>query len=111
MKNKRAMTKSPLAVAQVALRVAQKALPTYASPYSKKEFTQPQLLAMLVLRQFFQTDYRGMVQYLTDWTDLQNVLQLRKIPHFTTLQKAEQRLIKKGLLTASNNAFSSGLDG
>jgi hypothetical protein len=110
MKNKRAMTKSPLALAQVALKVAQKALPTYASPFSKKEFTQPQLFAMLVLRQFFRTDYRGMVQYLADWTDLQEVLHLQKIPHFTTLQKAEQRLIKKGLLPASNAVFSGWLD-
>ena len=105
------MTKSPLALAQVAFKIAQKALPTYASPFSKKEFTQPQLFAMLVLRQFFQTDYRGMVQYLTDWTDLQKVLHLRKVPHFTTLQKAEQRLIKKGLLTASSNVFSGWRDG
>jgi hypothetical protein len=93
------------------LKIAQKELPTYASsPFSKKEITQPQLFALLVFRQFSQNDYRGMVHYLTDWTDLQNMLHLRKIPHFTTLQKTEQRLVKKGLLTVCNAIFSGWRD-
>jgi isochorismate hydrolase len=41
--------------------------------------------------------YRGVVQLLKDLSDLREVLELKKIPHFTTVQKAEQRLLKKGL--------------
>ena len=84
-------------------------LPLYASRFSKKDFTQPQLFAMLVLRQFFKTDYRGIVQMLQDLSDLPRVLRLKKIPHYSTLCYAEKRLLKKGLLIASNLPFSDGL--
>jgi hypothetical protein len=95
------MTKSPVAVAREALQVAEAGLPLYASKFSKKDFTQPQLFAMLVLRQFFKTDYRGIVQMLRDLSDLRRTLRLKKIPHFSTLCYAEQRLLKKGLLSRS----------
>lgn len=101
------MTKSPKALAKTALTIAQKALPTYSASRSRHDFTQPQLFAILVLRQFFQTDYRGIVQLLEDFTDLQKTLKLSKIPHFTTLQKAQQRLLKKGLITDCLQRFSN----
>ena len=95
----RAMTKSPVAVACEALGVGRKGLPPYSSPFSKKDFTQPQLFAILVLRQFFKTDYRGVVEMLHDFSDLRTVLELKKVPHYSTLCYAEKRLLKKGLLT------------
>ncbi len=97
----RSMTKSPVAVAREALRAGEAGLSLYASRFSKKDFTQPQLFAMLVLRQFFKTDYRGIVQMLRDLSDLRRVLRLKKIPHYSTLCYAEQRLLKKGLLRGS----------
>ncbi|HUW58511.1 MAG TPA: transposase [Planctomycetota bacterium] len=97
----RSMTKSPVAVAREALQVGEAGLPLYASRFSKKDFTQPQLFAMLVLRQFFKTDYRGIVQMLHDLSDLRRVLRLKKVPHYSTLCYAEQRLLKKGLFSRS----------
>jgi hypothetical protein len=91
------MTKSPVALAREALAVAQGALPQYSSVRSRHDFSLPQLFAVLVLREFFQTDYRGMVQLLADFSDLREVLGLKKVPHFTTLQKAKQRIEKRGL--------------
>ena len=99
MKATRVMTKSPVALAWEALRVAQKALPGYSHRFSPKTFTQAQLFAILVLRQFFKTDYRGVVQLLQDFADLRQVLGLKKVPHYSTLCYAEQRLGKKGLWT------------
>lgn len=93
------MTKSPVALAREALRVAGKALPMYSSHYSRKDFTQHQLFAVLALRQFFRTDYRGIIQMLEDFPDLRKVLKLKKTPHYSTLCYAEERLLKKGLLT------------
>ena len=58
------MTKSPRAVAQEALRLAQEALPAYSSKYSRKDFTQHQLFAVLALKTFLKTDYRGVVTFL-----------------------------------------------
>jgi hypothetical protein len=101
------MTKSPVALGKEALAVAQEALPAYSSRFSRKDFTQPQLFAILVLRQFFKTDYRGIVQMVRDFADLRAALDLKKVPHYSTLCYAEQRLVKKGLLTGSWPSSSS----
>ena len=49
-----------------ALAVGQRTLPAYAHRYSPKTFTQPQLLAYLVLMHFHKTDYRGVAAILKD---------------------------------------------
>jgi hypothetical protein len=56
------------------------------------------LFAVLALRQFLKTDYRGVIQMLKDFSDLRKVLDLKNVPHYSTLCYAEKRLIKKGLL-------------
>jgi hypothetical protein len=87
-------TKSPRKVLQAALRVAQEALPAYSHRYSPKKFTQPQLFACLVLKEFHRTDYRGIVGILDDSPDLQKTIGLNTVPHFTTLQKAARRVLR-----------------
>jgi hypothetical protein len=104
----RSMTKSPTALAREALKAAQSALPKYSSSFSRKDFTQHQLFALLVLRHFFKTDYRGVVQLVTELSDLRRALGLKKVPHYSCLWYAEQRLLKKGLLTNCSPPFSSG---
>ena len=86
-------SKSPLRVAEQALAVGTNAFPLYAHRYSPKLYTQPQLFACLVLKTFFKTDYRGIAQQLRDLSDLRRTLHLQRVPHFTTLQKAAQRLL------------------
>ena len=86
-------TKSPRAVALEALAVGEAALPLYSHPCSPKKFTQPQLFACLVLKAFFKTDYRGVAAILADCADLAAALGLKCVPHFTTLQKACERLL------------------
>ena len=104
----RSMTKSPLALTREALEVAKRSLPIYSSRYSRKDFTQHQLFAILTLRQFFKTDYRGVVQLLRDFSDLRRTLKLKKLPHYSTLCYAEKRLLKKGLLRPCSGPSSSG---
>ena len=89
------MTKSPRAVAKEALRLAAEALPAYSSKYSRKDYTRHQHLAILALKQFLKTDYRGVVAHLADWSDLRAELGLAKVPHHTTLQKVAAGLKKK----------------
>jgi hypothetical protein len=48
----------------------------------------------LVLKTFLRTDYRGICEFLQDWQELRDTLGLTKVPHFTTLQKASQRLLR-----------------
>ncbi|MCG8450368.1 MAG: IS5 family transposase [Pirellulales bacterium] len=86
-------SKSPRAVVLTALATARRSLPAYAHRYSPKVFTQHQLFACLVLKNFLKTDYRGVVEHLDDHPALVEVLELTRIPHYTTLQKAAQRLL------------------
>jgi Transposase DDE domain len=89
------LSKSPVRVAIQALVVGDKRLPLYAHKFSPKRYTQPQLFACLVLKTFFKADYRGITHLLQDHSDLRCVLRLRQVPHFTTLQKASRRLLRK----------------
>jgi hypothetical protein len=90
-------SKSPQDVAREAIAAGTAALSPYSHKFSPKTFTQPQLLACLVLRKFFKTDYRGIVAILKDHSDLRQVLDLKRVPHFTTLQKASCRLLETTL--------------
>ena len=97
------MTKSPRAVAREALRLAGEALPAYSSKYSRKDFTQHQLFALLALKTFFKTDYRGTVQLLEDFAELREDLGLTVVPHYSTLCYAAGRLLKKGSSSCSSS--------
>jgi hypothetical protein len=95
MKTPRPNTKSPVALARAALAEAQTTLPSYASKYSRKDFTQHQLYAILALRSFFHTDFRGVEQLLRDWTDLRDALRLKRVPDHSTIHRAANRLAGK----------------
>lgn len=100
------MTKSPRAVAQEALRLAQETLPPYSSVRSRKDFTQHQLFAILSLKTFLKVDYRGVVAFLADFAELRDDLALKKVPHFSTLSYAEGRLLKGGSSSTSSKGPS-----
>jgi len=48
-----------------------------------------------VLKDFEKKDYRGVRQLLLDCSDLREVIGLKTVPHYTTLQKASRRLLKQ----------------
>lgn len=86
------MGKSPKRVLRTAYAVARDALPAYSHRCSPKKFTQHQLFAGLVLKEFLKTDYRGVCQTLADCADLRDAIELTVVPHWTTRQKAADRL-------------------
>jgi hypothetical protein len=98
------MTKSPRRVAQEALRLARETLPLYSSRFSRKDFTQHQLFALLALKTFHKTDYRGIVEIVADSSDLRRDLGLNRLRHYSTLAYAEQRLLKRGTSPSSSTA-------
>src|SRR5215211_8676362 len=104
MKPHTPMTKSPRAVAREALRLAQEALPAYSAVRSRKDYTQHQLFAILALKTFLKTDYRGVAQFLADFAELRDDLGLAKVPNYSTLCYAEQRLLKRGTSSSSSCA-------
>lgn len=84
-------SKSPRMVTLAALAVGKEALRDYSHRCSPKVFTQPQLLACLVLMTFLATDYRGIEQHLKDLPAYGQWLGLKKVPDHSTLHKAAQR--------------------
>ena len=77
-----------------AFKTARSVLPDYWHKFSPQKFTLPQLFACLVLRVVLKTDYRGVAVFLEDCPDLCNTIGLKTVPHFTTLHKASQRLLR-----------------
>ncbi len=88
-------SKSPKKVALTAYEAAKQAIPLYSHRFSPKKFNQPQLIACLVLKEFFKADFRGISSIIQDSHDIQGVLELTVVPHFTTLQKASRKLLSK----------------
>ena len=108
------MTKSPRAVAREALRLARESLPAYSSKYSRKDFTQHQLFALLALKTFFKTDYRGVVQMLADFAELRQDLGLAAAASLLDPVLRRQAAAKKGeflllLFRATARAQEGGL--
>jgi hypothetical protein len=87
------MSKSTRRVLQVAYDAACQALPAHRHRFSPKKFTQPQLLACLVLKEFLRLDYRGLAVHLADHPDLARLIGMRAVPHYTTFQKAAAWLL------------------
>ena len=100
-------SKSPRRVLQVAYDAACGALPAHRHKFSPKKFTQHQLLACLVLKEFLRLDYRGFAVHLEDHPDLCRLIYLEVVPHYTTFQKAAVRLLSA---VPSRKMFDAVLD-
>jgi len=86
-------SKSPRAILVTAFEIAADALPAYSHANSPKKYTQHQIFACLVLKSSMKLDYRGVHGLLLDSADLRSAIGLRKTPHWTTFQKACDRLL------------------
>ena len=86
-------SKSPRRALHVAYQAACQALPAHRHKYSPKKFTQHQLVACLVLKEFLRLDYRGLAAHLANHLELCRRIGLKAVPHFTTFQKAAARLL------------------
>lgn len=78
-------------VAKLALAVSRRHLADYGSIKSRKDFTQPQLMACLILKTYKKTTYRGIMDELACSAELREVIGLTKVPHWTTVQKFAAR--------------------
>jgi hypothetical protein len=67
-------------------------MPRYRSKYSKKTFDQWVWVVLLVLRQYERKDYRSFIDFLEVAVPVTEYLELKRIPHYTSLQKAAARL-------------------
>ncbi len=81
-----------LPFARIALQVSRAVLPRYRSRFSKRQFTQPQLLAILCLMRYEDWTFREAEVRLGEHRELRQVLGLGRVPDFTTLYRFLQRL-------------------
>ncbi|MEM2934633.1 MAG: hypothetical protein QXL78_06890 [Methanocellales archaeon] len=62
-------------------------IPLYSSKFSKRTYTQHQLLAILLFKEYLNEDYRDLRDLLELMSGVVRKLKLNSIPHFTTPQK------------------------
>jgi hypothetical protein len=58
----------------------------YSSKFSKKIYTQHQLLILILFKDFRNKYYREFIEDIGDMKGVQEILDLPAVPHFTTLQ-------------------------
>ena len=90
--------KSPRKVLNAAYALAVACLKERRSKFSRKDFTDPQLFACLVLREHQKKSYRGVVALLKDCPDWCADIGLKKVPDHNTLCRAHQQLVKPGVV-------------
>lgn len=81
-----------VAFARTARRVAEAVIPAYKSKYSKRVFTQPQLLAVLCLMRYEDWTFREAEVRLAEHGELRAALGLACTPDYTTLYRLLRRV-------------------
>ena len=89
---------------RVALEVATAVLPPYRSRFSKHQFTQPQLLAVLCLMRYEDWTFRETEVRLREHRELRRTLGLRSVPDYTTLYRFLKRLGEQQINAAMGEA-------
>ncbi len=64
----------------------------YSCKFSKKNYTQHQLLVLILFKDFRNQHYREFIEDVGDMDGVQKILDLSEVPHFTTLQKFFSRI-------------------
>ena len=81
-----------LGVARLAMKLGREHMSDYGAVTSRKDFTQRQLMACLVLRAYLKTTYRGVIEILETSETLRTELGMKeKLPHYSTLAKFCER--------------------
>jgi transposase len=67
-------------------------LQIYSCKYSKRTYTQHQLLTLVLLKEYLDVDYRSTVELVEVMDKVQQKIGLKQIPHYTTLHKFTRRI-------------------
>ena len=78
--------------AQVALQISRGVVPAYRTKFSKRQFSQPQLLAILCLMRYEDWTFRETEVRLAEHQELRAVLGLVSVPDHSTLYRFMRRL-------------------
>ena len=86
-------------------------IPLFSSKFSKRTYTQHQLLTLLLLKEYLSEDYRDTVELAEIMDTLRDKIHLDDVPHFTTIHKFCQHLRSSTftrLLTDHENVYDWG---
>jgi len=78
--------------ARIAYQLAQAQIPRYSHPKSPHHFTQPQLVACVVLMFYLDVSYRDMEEWLLATDQVCQTLELRRVPDYSTLSRTFKKL-------------------
>jgi hypothetical protein len=67
-------------------------IPLFSSKFSRKTYTQHQLLTLLFLKEYLSKGYRNTVELTEIMESHREKIHLDKVPHFTTILKFGQRI-------------------
>jgi hypothetical protein len=88
-------SRSALEQMRRAYALGQRVWPDYDSPFSRHDFTRPQLFACLVVRESLRLSYRKAEAFLGDVPDWLAEIDLDRAPDHNTLWRAFRSLLKK----------------
>jgi hypothetical protein len=81
-------------------------IPLYSSKFSRKDYNQHQLLALLVFKEYLGARYREIIELIEVMNVIQTHLGIARIPHFTTLNKFSSRISSTILTEVHKQATS-----
>ena len=61
--------------------------PKYSCDYNNHIYNQPQLFTILAMKTYLKTTYREIIEILDVSDKITKYLKLKKLPHYTTIQK------------------------
>ena len=104
-----------LTFARLAYDVAGRAIPERAHRFAPKRYTQPQLLACLLVKEYLRLDYRTAQEVFDTSDGLRKALGLTVVPDYTTLwrfahDKATARVVAEALVETVRLFKVSGHD-
>jgi hypothetical protein len=79
-------------VARIAYQIARETLPLYRHAKSPHRYTQPQLVACLLMAFYVNKSYRDTEEWLLASEALCQALELKEVPHYSTLARTFQHL-------------------
>lgn len=85
--------------ARIAYQLASRSVPRYSHPKSPHRFTQPQLVACVLLTFYLDLSYRDMEDWLLATEKVCAVLELTRVPDHSTLSRTFKKLRQSDLTT------------
>ena len=85
-------------------------LEIYSCKYSKRKYTQHQLMALVLLKEYLKTDYRSIVKLVQLMNPVKSRIGLKQVPHYTTIHNFIKRIKSvyfNGLLKQTLDMFYS----